>query len=282
VYRLDELKWRTAIIKRIHKDGTFKVIYRDGTAEAHVPASRIAIPASRLHGKFNLYTPQATTTQRYDSNESDQSPTERLISQKRKDLTEIQFEEVQNALDNISMEKFNQELINSHEAYIIGSNEILESWGTDHDQKEDPFLFTEKSNDSNDSIVSNHIDLISPQKMSNLAKLYEVTFPKAPLGITLSANTFGEPEISRIRAGGHAEKLDLCVGDIFTFVDKNPVKSYEEAMNCIAKAAFPLTIAVKRKLNQPITPDVSPLISLNKNPSEYSSDVPVRTIMLVS
>jgi hypothetical protein len=51
VFRPEESRWRTAIIKRIHKDGTFKVIYRDGTTEGHIPAKRIAIPSSRLQGK---------------------------------------------------------------------------------------------------------------------------------------------------------------------------------------------------------------------------------------
>jgi hypothetical protein len=37
------------------------VIFRDGSTEAHVPANRIAIPASRLHAQnSNLYTPAAS------------------------------------------------------------------------------------------------------------------------------------------------------------------------------------------------------------------------------
>jgi hypothetical protein len=35
--------WRSAVVKRIHKEGTFKVIFADGTSESHVTVDRIGI-----------------------------------------------------------------------------------------------------------------------------------------------------------------------------------------------------------------------------------------------
>lgn len=40
---LREGRWRSAVIRRRHKDGTFKVTYRDTTSETHVPITRMAI-----------------------------------------------------------------------------------------------------------------------------------------------------------------------------------------------------------------------------------------------
>ena len=41
-------KWRSAIIKKQHRDGTYKVVYRDGSVESYVPFERLAVPRGAL------------------------------------------------------------------------------------------------------------------------------------------------------------------------------------------------------------------------------------------
>lgn len=36
-------KWKSCIIRRQHRDGTFKVCFRDGSTESHVPTARMAL-----------------------------------------------------------------------------------------------------------------------------------------------------------------------------------------------------------------------------------------------
>jgi hypothetical protein len=329
------------------------VIFRDGSTEAHVPANRIAIPASRLHGQnSNLYTPVASGKYsksnstnnlsgdiRLYSKESEVSPTERLIYQQKsllqKEMNEKEFEDLQNALlveeaaeEAVSMDKFNnKDLLSSNESYIIGSNEILEDWtesGTPnpsssffhnyppHSSSDNRYLFAEKSNDSNDSSMGSSSqgvmvlnqrhrnslglgppsengggeeEVNSPQKISNLSKLCEVVFPSAPLGIFLSANGHGEPEITKVKVGGNAAKFNLGIGDIITHINQIPVKTYEEAMNLIPKTTFPMVLTIRKNFTQPIilTPAVennSPMITLKKSHTYsdmYSADVSVFT-----
>jgi hypothetical protein len=41
-------KWRSAIIKKQHRDGTYKVVYRDGSMESYVSLDRVAVPKGAL------------------------------------------------------------------------------------------------------------------------------------------------------------------------------------------------------------------------------------------
>lgn len=46
-------KWKTAIIKKIHRNGTYKVLYKkDGLTESKIPIERLGLTNSSLEGKY--------------------------------------------------------------------------------------------------------------------------------------------------------------------------------------------------------------------------------------
>jgi hypothetical protein len=75
---------------------------------------------------------------------------------------------------------------------------------------------------------------------------YSVEFLAAPLGLTLSANPQHEPEVIRLREGGNAFKEGVQVGDIVVLINSIPVRDYEEAMQMVSAAVYPLVISFRR------------------------------------
>ena len=231
-------KWKTAMIKRLHKDGSFKIIYKDGTEESYVDKTRIMTPAQQAAAEAAAAAAAKSTTAANSNNNNN-----------KVDETQTYNELLDSILDEGNFDE--QEVTTD---FKVQDDVDFDSW-MDRDFQED---LQEVHINPEDSYFSGqgseqYLDLdgsggriMKGHYNADLVGDFIVRFQDAPLGLTLSGNTRSEPEVIRIREGGNAEREGVQIGDILVQIDEQPVHDYEEAMRIITTMQYPVSINFKR------------------------------------
>lgn len=212
------------MIRRPHKDGSFKIMYRDGSTESHVEPQRIALSIQSLQQ-------MGIQTESKESSPSISKPVKESLSQSLPIASKSMDEE-------FNMDEFK-----------VTAYEDLDAW-IENDLSFDN-LQTSNPNSSQPSIANGtklNNEYVSLEEAEPPVKISEIaiTFIEPPLGLTLSANSRGEPEVTKIKPEGRAEKGGLMIGDTLFQIDTFPVAEYEEAMNILPNSIYPLILHFKR------------------------------------
>lgn len=229
-------KWKTAVIKRVHKDGGIKVIYRDGTEESHIPPSRVALPTQTLKELGALH-----------------------INDEYQDLESSQQQQQQQAANNASYDDAFESILNrsnevEQEDFAVEEEDDLDEW-IERDFEEDLELnnvrpedtyFIPKNDDPEPLFEHQRIGGIPKAAMSSGSGDLSIEFTASPLGLTLSQNSRGDPQVIRVKDGGNADRLGVQTGDIVTQIGSQLVADYAEAMSLIGSIEFPVVIQFKR------------------------------------
>lgn len=235
--KVDSGKWKTAMIKRRHKDNTFKVIYKDGSEESHIPISRLALSTP--------VTVKDTTT----SNQGSVTlpPPTKQATNKRSAYEDALFE-------SMERDKQSRDAVANTDDFVVEAEESLDAW-IERDFRHDLATAAMTSEDSyfapkDIAMPVPHVAAGPSGKDRDLKSIaggdYSVEFVAAPLGLTLSANPQHEPEVIRLREGGNAFKEGVQVGDVVVLINNIPVRDYEEAMQMVSAAVYPLVISFRR------------------------------------
>ena len=99
-----------------------------------------------------------------------------------------------------------------------------------------------------------------------------VEFMSPPLGVTISMNSLGQAEVTKVKAGGNADALGVCVGDVCIKVELQELLVYEDVMTAIKSAVFPLSITLRRLGSRTSSPAMVPQ-SLSQSLSVESSHI---------
>ncbi len=223
VLRESDSRWKSAVIHRVHKDGTFKVIYSNGTKESHVDISRIATDAVVL-GPASVGSISAPN----------------VDSQQSKDATTkypIHFENYE-ICENPDVE------------FKVDANEDLDAWiekdfaselqSIDVLYEDSYFLKkTVRSAAPTSSFAKTEVETATYKEFS-------VKFEQAPLGLTLSTNKSKEPVVIRIKSEGNAQAAGIAIGDVLLQIDQYPVSEYDEAMQILPGCIYPLMLKFRR------------------------------------
>eukprot|EP01036_Dinobryon_divergens_P022130 gene22130-30366_t len=255
-------RWRSCVIRRTHKDGTFKVCFRDGTTESRVPISRMALSKSAL--SFAA----ASERNSVDTLE------ENKYANPQRSLYGIQ--EVEG--DNMSFDFDPAD-------FVVNSSLDIESWIEQEDECSRGMLtggsLKSKSHDPRDESARFHPSLrsISYDSKSfaqaiaadngaytslddkgditwaangagNEAIDVEVIFDEPPLGLTLSMGTDGEPEVTKTVMNGAAMRMGVQVGDMLIKVADSLVSDYDEVMEILPFCSYPLALIFRRGKNK--------------------------------
>lgn len=263
VLKPDSGKWKTAMIKRRHKDNTFKVIYKDGSEETHVPIFRLAL-AANVMSSANGKDHNPTSVQSVDSNKASLSKEDEVASYE--DALHSSYE---------TLNKKNESVVNTAD-FVVEPEENLDAWIADDFQndfahtsisKEDSHFATKEAVSSSSPAIAAHKDR---EAKSFTSGDLIVEFVAAPLGLTLSTNSQNEPEVIRLREGGNAAKEGVQVGDIVILINGMKVRDYEEAMQLIGAVAYPVTINFRRPAKG-IVAESGDVIVRNSKVSKYVS-----------
>lgn len=210
--------WTSAIVRRKHSDGTFKVAFRDGSTEAHVSISRLAItpamvalnnnktPGKSIHNFRNDAFDIASQGTGLDSNEEDSQAGS---------LADFDCNILE---DNVAKSSLTEENLG-----LSDLDELLDTFKRDVSPSMDPAASTEP-----------------------LSKLYIVVFDGSPLGLTVCPSSDGGAKVARLISGGRAETKGVCVGDILVAINQTPINSCEEALDSIPRHPYPLSMCFKK------------------------------------
>ena len=228
------------MIKRRHKDNTFKVIYKDGSEESHIPISRLALSTPA--------TVKDTTTATSNQGSATVPPPTKQATNKRSAYEDALFE-------SMERDKQSRDAVANTDDFVVEAEESLDAW-IERDFRHDLTTAAMSSEDSYFAPkdiampVVPHIVAGPSGKDRDMKSIaggdYSVEFVAAPLGLTLSANPQHEPEVIRLREGGNAFKEGVQVGDIVVLINNIPVRDYEEAMQMVSAAVYPLVISFRR------------------------------------
>jgi C-terminal processing protease CtpA/Prc len=231
-------KWKTAMIKRLHKDGSFKIIYKDGTEESYVDKTRIMTPAQQAAAEAAAAAAAKSTTAANSNNNNN-----------KVDETQTYNELLDSILDEGNFDE--QEVTTD---FKVQDDVDFDSW-MDRDFQEDlqevhinpeDSYFSSQGSEQSLDLDGSGGRIMKGHYNADLVGDFIVRFQDAPLGLTLSGNTRSEPEVIRIREGGNAEREGVQIGDILVQIDEQPVHDYEEAMRIITTMQYPVSINFKR------------------------------------
>lgn len=261
-------------MRRKHKDGSFKVTYRDGSSESHVSVQRMAMTVDTLKALADWHTCTSMTDAYTD---------EHLDAAYRATTTEDAGEEVPEMLSSpdasflmlgstsnvhsFVSERDLPESNPSHEDFVVQGSEDLNSWIESEEENERDRLSSIDSVLSADGISSS----IYPHRFSSKSQLFPrdgeylvATFDQAPLGLRLSSSRGGsganspgiavvdrQPEVTKVVAGGRAEQLGVLMGDALMQIEGRTVQDYAEAMQVLQGCAYPLTLQFRRSSQSP-------------------------------
>lgn len=80
----------------------------------------------------------------------------------------------------------------------------------------------------------------------SLKGLLTFVFESSPLGITLSMNSYGAAEVTKVLPEGNAEVKGVAIGDIVAEVNGVVIKHYADVMKAIKNAEYPLILIIQR------------------------------------
>jgi hypothetical protein len=230
VLRQSDNRWKNAVIHRVHKDGTFKVIYSNGTKESHVQISRIASNAVVLGpapaGSVSHLMNQTPHTNKY-----------------HEALSSITFEHFEAATDNGKDFEFKVDANEDLDAWI--EKDLASELKSIDVQYEDSY-FRKKTVQGPPIRAHPSTSFARTEIETATYKEFSVTFEQAPLGLTLSANKYKEPAVIRIKLEGNAQMAGIAIGDVLLQIDQYPVNEYDEAMRILPGCIYPLTLRFRR------------------------------------
>jgi hypothetical protein len=224
VLKTDSGKWKTAMIKRRHKDNTFKVIFKDGSEESHVSISRLAIVSGASTRQQTVPSPST-----------------------REDLHANGMAKMESALTESSNTSKGGEVSNSSN-FVVEAEENLDAW-IEKDFQYD-FSMTQLSEKDSFFVPKDNTAPSIPGKDREVKGINSgdliVDFVAPPLGLTLSTNSHNEAEVIRLRSDGTAVKEGVQIGDVVVFINGTQIHGHEEAMQVIGAAIYPLSISFRR------------------------------------
>lgn len=214
------------MIKRRHKDNTFKVIFKDGSEERHVSISRLAV-VSVTSTQQQTVLPSST---REDPNVNSNVMMESALSES--------FNYAPKGGDTV---------LNTSD-FVVEAEESLDAW-IEKDFQYDLSMVQLSEKDSF-FIPKEHAASGVPVKDREVKSINSgdlvVDFVASPLGLTLSTNAQNEAEVIRLRENGTAENEGVHIGDVVISINGTPIHGYEEAMQVIGSATYPLSISFRR------------------------------------
>eukprot|EP01038_Epipyxis_sp_PR26KG_P007903 gene7903-10728_t len=256
-------KWKTAVVRRAHQDGTFKVLFRDGTTESHVPITRMAITNSIIEAnkekKNNKNNDNINNSSDHfnntnnNNNKSESEKADKAFSDSYNDYKhtmEKALASVANINDDFVVPVSNNKDDYNLEDWIEEDNDKVEvKYKSSSRQKQEilqkqkEFIEQNRTHMSSDyNNIDNNINNI-PESLD-----YVVDFQSSPLGMTLSVGENGHtPTVTKIVANGSAMRKGVSVGDILTRIDDFPVFDYNEAMRILPTIQYPMKLYFKRK-----------------------------------
>lgn len=213
------------MIKRRHKDNTFKVIFKDGSEESHVSISRLAIVSGASTRQQTVPSPST-----------------------REDLHANGKAKMESALTESFNTSKGGEVSSNSSDFVVEAEENLDAW-IEKDFQYD-FSMTQLSEKDSFFVPKDNTAPSIPGKDREVNGINSgdliVDFVAPPLGLTLSTNSHNEAEVIRLRPDGTAVKEGVQIGDVVIFINGTQIHGYEEAMQVIGAAIYPLSISFRR------------------------------------
>jgi hypothetical protein len=265
-------RWRSASMRRMHRDGSFKVAYRDGSTESRVSIDRIAMTADTVKALTDWHTCTSAT----DQSEEHIAAAFRAVSMGYSAGADSDGEALSSpesssyALTQASVHSFRAEDLRSAESFVVESGDVdLYSWIESENVEYDG----ERSRLSSlDSVLSDGKAQPSGAQRSTTGVGYEyieVVYDQAPLGLRISTSRSGSaansplpgarrdpstprpPEVTKVVDGGRSDARGIQVGDELVLIEGRAVRDYGDAMNVLQASAYPLRLHFRRQQQQP-------------------------------
>jgi hypothetical protein len=265
-------RWRSASMRRMHRDGSFKVAYRDGSTESRVSIERIAMTADTVKALTDWHTCTSAT----DESEEHIAAAFRAVSMGYSAGADSDGEALSSPenssyalLSQASLHSFRADDLRSAESFVVESNDVdLYSWIESENVEYDG----ERSRLSSlDSVLSDDKRQGSSGPRSATGDGYEyieVVYDQAPLGLRISTSRSGSasnsplpgarrdtstprpPEVTKVVDGGRSDARGIQVGDELVLIDGRTVKDYGDAMSVLQASAYPLRLHFRRQQQQ--------------------------------
>jgi hypothetical protein len=252
------MKWRSAVIRRVHKDGSLKVIFRDGSSESHVPIERVAISKSKLQESNAIAV--ATSNEANANAAFDEAAGANVHATSSNGSANDGGKDLDDAAGTVSVADVKD--------FVVPTNpDDLESWIEKDEEVSIKILTTAPPSSGNNT--SNYYDA-SAAAAASLAGSTEPSandssanvprtatgghiliahFSAAPLGLTLSRKspTCADACVIRVKRDSRAEKNNVEVGDILVQINEQyPIDTYEEAMKILPTLSYPIRLYFRK------------------------------------
>jgi hypothetical protein len=224
-------KYRSATIVKEHSDGTYKIKYRDGSFETHVPIERMAISLSQSSlNESGVASPPAL--HRFASDSSSTS-LNTMIEKSFERAFHESVDTYETLKKNYSEEDHPPPIFEDDDEFIVRHTDSLDDWI--------------ESDDIGD-IPANSDGYFSPkQKISQPEnKDFRVVFAAPPLGLTLTQAINGMAQVTKIAPAGQASMLGVEVDDVLIGIENSWIRGFDEAMSTLSKTKFPMTLVFRR------------------------------------
>jgi hypothetical protein len=248
------MKWRSAVIRRVHKDGSLKVFFRDGSSESHVPLERVAISKSKLQESNAI--PVAANNEANANAAFEEAAGANIHATSSNITANGGGKDLDDAIGTVDVKDF-----------IVPTNpEDLESWIEKDEEVSIKILTTATPSSGN---TSNYYDASAAAAASSTGSadptandssanipitatgghILIAHFSAPPLGLTLSRKspTCADACVIRVKRDSRAEKNNVEVGDILVQINEQyPIDTYEEAMKILPTLNYPIRLYFRK------------------------------------
>jgi hypothetical protein len=263
-------RWRSASMRRMHRDGSFKVVFRDGSSEARVSIDRIALTVDTVRALSDWHTCTADTENKTEERLEAAFRAASMDSTGYPDSEPLSSPDTSSyALLSNQVHSFRTEDLRSTESFVVEGGEDLNKWIESEAvecEVERDRLSSVDSVWSTDGIGSS---LYSPQEKEEGYDIIEAVYDQAPLGLRISSSRgssnssspllglkgpLGEtrpPDVTKVVTGGRSDGQGIRVGDELVSIDGRQVQDYHDAMAILQSSAYPLRLQFRRRTSTP-------------------------------
>lgn len=255
----DGKRWRSAVVTRRHRDGSCKVLYKDGTTEAHVPASRMAVSAQTQSGTMMKSGDEVGGAGRDSASspvDSGSTGIQATVAARQETFSPatvgIAFPKARTPASPAAARPIAVAAETDSEAVTPLGDSAGGVSGTDMESD----LWIAASGDcdcaakiarqsgGDDCSSSSCVSLSTPGEAE---VIIDGVFQQPPLGITLTAGGQSkQPRVTRLVEGSQAEQQGLRVGDVLVRIADRAVAAYDDAMQVLLSSRYPLSLRFRR------------------------------------